>query len=95
MDFTKLTVLPTSEEVQSATGLSFRVYAEIGTAPRTGIPLSAKLGDQPLESLGVEQSLQALLSGYVRTEPQVGDELVIQIGKTTIPTGLTVDNPIA
>ena len=95
MDFTRLTVLRASEEVQSATGFNFRVYAEIGTAPESGIPLTAKLGDQPLESLGFEQSLHAQLSGYVRTEPEVGDELVIQIGTATIPTGLAVENPIA
>jgi hypothetical protein len=93
MEFTKLTVLSVSEEVQSATGFTFRVYAAIGTAPVNGLPLTAKLGSQPLESLGIEQSLQPLLSGYLRTAPQVGDELVIQIGSVTIPTGLTVEDP--
>ena len=91
MDFTRLTVLPASEEVQSATGFAFRVYADIGTVPGSGIPLTARLGDQPLESLAFEQSLTAKLSGYVRTEPQPGDELVIQIGSATIPTGLTAE----
>ena len=95
MDFTRLTILRASEEVQAATGFNFRVYADIGKAPGTGIPLTARLGDQPLESLGFEQSLYAQLSGYVRAEPQIGDELVIQIGSATIPTGLTVENPIA
>jgi hypothetical protein len=55
--------------------------------------LTANLGGQPLEGFGVVQSLEPMLSGYLKTPPQVGDELVIKIGNVTIPTGLTVESP--
>lgn len=93
MTFMKLKVLEVSEEVQSATGWVARVFATIDRAPATGLPLTAAIGGQPLEAFGVVQSLGPALSGYVKTAPQVGDELVITIGGVTIPTGLTVEDP--
>ena len=93
MTFKKLTVLKVPEEVQSATGFAARVFASIGSVPASGLPLAAELGGQALEAIGVVQSLEPLLSGYLKAPPQVGDELIIKIGNVTIPTGLTVEDP--
>jgi hypothetical protein len=93
MKFKQLTILRVPEEIQAATGYAARIFAAFEDAPDTGIPLTADLGGQPLEGLGVVQSLEPMLRGYLKTPPQVGDELVIRIGSVEIPTGLTVDDP--
>jgi len=92
MRFKQLTVLRVPEEVQAVTGYAVRVFAAIQEAPATGLPLAADLGGQPLEAVGVVQALEPMLSGYLKTPPQVGDELVIKIGNVTIPTGLAVES---
>jgi hypothetical protein len=93
MNFKNLTVLAVPEEVQATTGFVARIFADIENVPATGLPLSAELGSQRMEALGVVQGLEPLLSGFVRAVPQPGDELVIKIGEVTIPTGLTVGDP--
>lgn len=93
MNFKQLTLLKVSEEVEADTGYVVQVFAEIEDVPPTGLPLTAELGGQPLEGLSVEQAFEPILSGYLTTLPQAGDELVIKIGKLEFPTGLTVDNP--
>ena len=55
--------------------------------------LTAELGGEPLEALGVLHSTEPVLSGYLKTLPEGDEELVIKIGDAEIPTGLTVDNP--
>ncbi|HYP09280.1 MAG TPA: hypothetical protein VER03_23855 [Bryobacteraceae bacterium] len=93
MKFIALTVQRATEEVQASTGFAVRVLAELDTAPSGTFPFSASVGAQPLEGLRVVQSLQPMLSGYLATTPQPGDELVITIDDVAIPTGLTVDDP--
>ena len=93
MEFKQLTILKVSEEVQSVTGFAVRVFAAIEETPAMGTPLRAELCGQPLEGFGVVQSIEPLLSGYLKTAPEVGDELVIKIGSVEIPTGLTVEEP--
>ena len=93
MNFKSPTVLAVPEEVQTTTGFVARVFAEIESVPATGLPLTAEIGGQRMEALGVVQGLEPLLSGFVRVVPQPGDELVIKIGEVTIPTGLTVSDP--
>lgn len=93
MNFKSLTVLAVPEEAQAATGFVARIFAEIETAPATGLPLRAEIGGQRMEALDVVQGFEPLLSGFVRAMPQPGDELVVRIGEATIPTGLTVGDP--
>ena len=94
MNFKQLTLLKVSEEVEAATGYVVRVFAAIEEeAPDSVPPLTAELGGQPVEGLGIVQGLVPMLSGYMKTQPQPGDELVIKIGNVEIPTGLTVGNP--
>ena len=93
MTFNEMTLRKVPEEVQAATGYVVRVFVPIADAPANGLVLTAELGDQPLEGLGVLLSIEPMLSGYLKTLPEPGDELIINIGDETISTGLTVDNP--
>lgn len=92
MIFNTLTVHNVTEEVQSTTGWTVRVLAEMDRAPAGTMQFSASVGGQPLEGLRIVRSLQPMLSGYLKTPPQPGDELVIKIADVTIPTGLTVES---
>ncbi|HXD29508.1 MAG TPA: hypothetical protein VN643_00225 [Pyrinomonadaceae bacterium] len=94
MKFKQLTILKVPEEIQSASGFAVRIFAAVEGNLSTGIPLLAELGGQPVEGFGVVQSIEPLLSGYLKTPPEVGDELVIKIDEVEIPTGLIVAEPV-
>jgi hypothetical protein len=93
MTFKEMTLRKVPAEVQAATGYVVRVFVPIEDVPAMGLPLTAELGSEPLEGLGVLLSIEPVLSGYLKTLPEGGEELVIKIGDATMPTGLTVDNP--
>ncbi|MCC6265301.1 MAG: hypothetical protein IT169_17140 [Bryobacterales bacterium] len=93
MTFGNLTIAKTHEEVEAQSGWTTQVFIEIDRAPNEGIGMSGEIGGQPIEAFGVTFSLTPQLSGYLKTPPEVGDEFVIKIGKTVIPTGLKVEDP--
>jgi len=89
----ELTVLSVVEELRATSGWEARIFVTLDEMPVNGIPLAAEIGGQPLESLNVTTILEPVMTGYVKTLPQPGDELVIIFGGTTVPTGLTVGDP--
>lgn len=93
MTFNEMILAKVPEEVQAVTGYVVRVFVPIEEAPTIGLRFTAELGGQPLEALGVLPSIEPMLSGYLKTLPEAGDELIVNIGDETISTGLTVDNP--
>lgn len=96
MTLERLTIRKTNEEVEAQSGWTTRVFVDVDQAPTEGLGMTAELGGQQIEALGVVFGLTPKLSGYLRTPPNVGDELVITIGTTSIPTGLKVEEqPIA
>jgi len=93
MTFNEMKLRKVPEEIQAATGYVVRVFIPIEDAPAMDLHLTAELGGEPLEALGVLHSIEPMLSGYLKTLPEGDEELVIKIGDVEIPTGLTVDNP--
>ena len=90
MTFKSMLVRNAPEEVQAASGWTTAVYVTLDDAPPVGFPFRVQLGNQPVEGIAIVRSFKPILTGYLKSPPALGDELVIVNGEETFPTGLTV-----
>lgn len=89
MAMTRLVVLAVPEELRSMLDYEARVFVGSDVVLHVNANVAAMLGDQAVDGLEV-QMLGDSLSGYVKSMPQVGDELRIALNSGEfVGTGLT------